>query len=113
MRWLTLARILGAPWRIGTRSLPAFFAYSRGDEPLADIALKAALRGDGTHALQRKTETVARVYEGPSVLPTYHPLQATDTPKLYTPGYRHIYRFSSNPSPFAIPVVGVHGGHAS
>lgn len=49
--WGLLARGLPAPWRAEALTLQAFFAYVRGDGPLAGVALEQALRIDPTHRM--------------------------------------------------------------
>ncbi len=49
--WAVLSRALPAPWRAEALTLLAFFAYARGDGPLAGIALAAALRINPLHRM--------------------------------------------------------------
>jgi hypothetical protein len=49
--WISLARILPAPWRTEALVLLAFSAYARGDGPLAGVSLDAALRIDPVHRM--------------------------------------------------------------
>ncbi|WP_422748035.1 DUF4192 domain-containing protein [Mycobacterium sp. WMMD1722] len=49
--WATLARLLPTPWRTEAQVLLAFSAYSRGDGPLAGVALEAALRAAPEHRM--------------------------------------------------------------
>lgn len=49
--WVSLARILPAPWRTEALVLLAFSAYARGDGPLAGVSLDAALRIDPVHRM--------------------------------------------------------------
>lgn len=49
--WVSLARILPAPWRTEALVLLAFSAYARGDGPLAGVSLDAALRLDPVHRM--------------------------------------------------------------
>ena len=49
--WALLARRLPDPWRVEALVLLAFSAYTRGDGPLAGIALEAALRSDPGHRM--------------------------------------------------------------
>jgi hypothetical protein len=49
--WALLSRTLPAPWRVEALVLLAFSAYSRGDGPLAGIALDEALRIEPTHRM--------------------------------------------------------------
>lgn len=48
---MSLARILPVPYRTEALVLVAFFAYARGDGPLAGVSLDAALRNDPTHRM--------------------------------------------------------------
>lgn len=49
--WTLLARSLPHPWRVEALVLLAFFAYARGDGPLAGISLEEALRCDRGHRM--------------------------------------------------------------
>ena len=49
--WALLSRTLPDPWRVEALVLLAFSAYTRGDGPLAGIALVAALRSDPEHRM--------------------------------------------------------------
>jgi hypothetical protein len=49
--WVSLARVLPAPWRTEALVLLAFSAYARGDGPLAGVSLDAALRLDPVHRM--------------------------------------------------------------
>ncbi|MBU3751975.1 MAG: DUF4192 domain-containing protein, partial [Mycobacterium sp.] len=49
--WALLSRTLPDPWRVEALVLLAFSAYSRGDGPLAGVALEAALRSDPEHRM--------------------------------------------------------------
>lgn len=49
--WALLARTLPPPWRAEALAMLAFSAYTRGDGPLAGVALDAALRCDRTHRM--------------------------------------------------------------
>jgi hypothetical protein len=49
--WAMLSRTLPDPWRAEALVLLAFSAYTRGDGPLAGIALEAALRSDPDHRM--------------------------------------------------------------
>jgi hypothetical protein len=51
--WLHLARTLPAPWRAEALTFVGFFAYARGDGPLAGVALEAALDVDPAHRMAR------------------------------------------------------------
>lgn len=51
--WLRLARKLPAPWRAEALTFVGFFAYARGDGPLAGVALEAALDVDPMHRMAR------------------------------------------------------------
>jgi hypothetical protein len=52
-----LCRALPAPWRVEALVLLAFSAYSRGDGPLAGVALEAALRDGGDHRMASMLDT--------------------------------------------------------
>ncbi|OHU18721.1 hypothetical protein BKG76_19415 [Mycobacteroides franklinii] len=49
--WLALSRLLPAPWRAEPLVLLGFSAYTRGDGPLAGVALDAALTAQPEHRL--------------------------------------------------------------
>ncbi|OBF15683.1 hypothetical protein A5727_14760 [Mycobacterium sp. ACS4331] len=49
--WVYLARVLPPPWRAEALTFVGFFAYARGDGPLAGVALSAALEVDPTHRM--------------------------------------------------------------
>lgn len=49
--WGELARTLPGPWRAHALTLLAFFAYVRGDGPLAGISLEAALSCQPAHRM--------------------------------------------------------------
>lgn len=49
--WALLARTLPDPWRAEALVLLAFSSYSRGDGPLAGVALQAALLGNAGHRM--------------------------------------------------------------
>ena len=51
--WAELSRTLPAPWRAESLALAAFWAYVRGDGPLAGIALEAALAVNPAHRMAR------------------------------------------------------------
>jgi hypothetical protein len=55
--WGMLCRALPAPWRVEALVLLAFSAYSRGDGPLAGVALEAALRDGGDHRMASMLDT--------------------------------------------------------
>lgn len=55
--WATLSRRLPEPWRAEALTLLAFFAYARGDGPLAGVALERALRIDPTHRMAGMLDT--------------------------------------------------------
>ncbi len=55
--WSELARTLPPPWRAEALVLLAFSAYSRGDGPLAGVALEAALRGAPEHRMAGLLDT--------------------------------------------------------
>jgi hypothetical protein len=52
-----LSRALPAPWRVEALTLLGFFAYVRGDGPLAGVALDAALRIDPFHRMAVMLDT--------------------------------------------------------
>ncbi len=49
--WVYLARVLPPPWRAEALTFVGFFAYARGDGPLAGVALSAALGIDPAHRM--------------------------------------------------------------
>lgn len=55
--WMQLSRDLPEPWRAESLTLLAFFAYARGDGPLAGVALEQALRIDPTHRMAGMLDT--------------------------------------------------------
>lgn len=55
--WAQLSRVLPQPWRAEALVLLAFSAYTRGDGPLAGIALEAALRCDPDHRMAGMLDT--------------------------------------------------------
>lgn len=55
--WAMLARVLPPPWRVEALVLLAFSAYTRGDGPLAGVALEAALRDDRNHRMAQMLDT--------------------------------------------------------
>ena len=55
--WAALSRAVPNPWRAEPLVLLAFSAYSRGDGPLAGIALEAALRCDPAHRMAGMLDT--------------------------------------------------------
>lgn len=55
--WASLSRTLPDPWRADALVLLAFSAYSRGDGPLAGVALEAALRCAPEHRMAGMLDT--------------------------------------------------------
>jgi hypothetical protein len=55
--WAMLSRTLPNPWRVEALVLLAFSAYSRGDGPLAGVALDAALSANGEHRMASMLDT--------------------------------------------------------
>ena len=55
--WAMLSRVLPKPWRVEALVLLAFSAYTRGDGPLAGVALEAALRCSGEHRMASMLDT--------------------------------------------------------
>lgn len=55
--WAQLSRALPAPWRAEALTLLAFFAYARGDGPLAGVSLEEALRIDPAHRMAGMLDT--------------------------------------------------------
>jgi hypothetical protein len=55
--WALLSRTLPDPWRVEALVQLAFSAYSRGDGPLAGVALEAALSIDPTHRMAGMLDT--------------------------------------------------------
>jgi hypothetical protein len=55
--WASLSRALPPPWRVETLTLLGFFAYARGDGPLAGVSLEAALRIDPAHRMAGMLDT--------------------------------------------------------
>jgi hypothetical protein len=51
MLWSQLARVLPQPFRAEALTLAAFAAFTRGEGPLAGVALEAALAADPTHRM--------------------------------------------------------------
>lgn len=51
--WAELSRTLPDPWRAESLAMAAFWAYARGDGPLAGIALEAALAVNPAHRMAR------------------------------------------------------------
>ncbi|WP_156688962.1 DUF4192 domain-containing protein [Mycobacterium sp. Marseille-P9652] len=55
--WALLARTLPPPWRVEALVLLAFSAYVRGDGPLAEVSLEAALRCEPDHRMAGMLDT--------------------------------------------------------
>ncbi len=55
--WAVLVQSLPEPWRVEALVLLAFSAYTRGDGPLAGLALDAALRIDPHHRMAGMLDT--------------------------------------------------------
>lgn len=66
--WLTSARSMPQPFRTHALVLLGFFAYARGDQPLAEVAIDDALRADPDYAFALTVRAALRHNRRPTLM---------------------------------------------
>lgn len=63
--WTVLARSLPHPWRVEALVMLGFFAFGRGDQPLAAVAVAAALQSNPAHRMADTLDVALRTGRRP------------------------------------------------
>lgn len=66
--WLTAARSMPEPFRTHSLVLLGFFAYARGDQPLAEVSTDEALRNDPHHVFALTVRAALRHNRRPTLI---------------------------------------------
>lgn len=88
--WLTAARSMPQPFRTHSLVLLGFFAYARGDQPLAEVSINEALRADPQHNVAQTVQAALRRNRRPSFIwaLSEHSYQAAQLSNIRLP--RHV-----------------------